>query len=101
MEQMNIEIELPVTLWMEDDQFVISTPSLHLATQGDTEAEAFKNLQEAIELFFETALERNVLNDLLLDLGWSIAGNSWNVPQRPVRNGFKVKVPPPHVIDAR
>jgi predicted RNase H-like HicB family nuclease len=39
----------------EDDGFVATCPELDIVTQGDTVEEARENLQEALELFFETA----------------------------------------------
>jgi len=39
----------------EDDGFVALCPELDVASQGRTVDEARKNLQEALELFFETA----------------------------------------------
>ena len=39
----------------EGDGFVSLCPELDIASQGNTVDEARKNLQEALELFFETA----------------------------------------------
>lgn len=39
----------------EGDGYVALCPELDIASQGDTVAEARANLQEALELFFETA----------------------------------------------
>jgi predicted RNase H-like HicB family nuclease len=39
----------------EDDAYVALCPELDIASQGDTVSEARANLQEAIELFLETA----------------------------------------------
>lgn len=39
----------------EDDGYVALCPELDVASQGDTIESARKNLQEAVELFFETA----------------------------------------------
>ena len=39
----------------EGDAYVALCPELDIASQGATVAEAQKNLQEALELFFETA----------------------------------------------
>lgn len=39
----------------EADCYVALCPELDIASQGDTVAEARKNLKEALELFFETA----------------------------------------------
>ena len=39
----------------EGDSYVALCPELDIASQGATVTEARKNLQEALELFFETA----------------------------------------------
>jgi len=39
----------------EGDGYVSLCPELDIASQGDTVSEAKKNLQEALELFFECA----------------------------------------------
>jgi len=39
----------------EGDGFVSLCPELDISSQGDSIEEARKNLQEALELFFETA----------------------------------------------
>jgi predicted RNase H-like HicB family nuclease len=39
----------------EGDGFVALCPEVDVASQGDTIEEAHRNLQEAVELFFETA----------------------------------------------
>ncbi|MBL8499522.1 MAG: type II toxin-antitoxin system HicB family antitoxin [Nitrosomonas sp.] len=39
----------------EGDGYVSCCPELDIASQGDTVQEARENLQEALELFFETA----------------------------------------------
>ena len=47
--------KLTAIIEREGDGFVSLCPELDLASQGDTVDEARKNLQEALELFFETA----------------------------------------------
>jgi predicted RNase H-like HicB family nuclease len=42
-------------IWREGDGYVSLCPELDIASQGDTIEDARKNLQEALELFFETA----------------------------------------------
>ena len=47
--------KLTAIIEREGDGFVSLCPELDIASQGDTVDEARKNLQEALELFFETA----------------------------------------------
>ena len=48
----------------EADGYVALCPEVDIASQGDTVAEARLNLQEALELFFETASEGEIENRL-------------------------------------
>jgi len=47
--------KLTAIIEREDDGFVALCPELDVASQGKTVDKARKNLQEALELFFETA----------------------------------------------
>ena len=44
----------------EENQYVALCPELDIASQGKTVEEARENLKEALELFFETASEREI-----------------------------------------
>jgi len=46
---------LTAVIEREGDGYVALCPELDIASQGDTVEEARANLQEALELFFETA----------------------------------------------
>ena len=47
--------KLTAIIEREGDGYVALCPELDVASQGDTVDKARKNLQEALELFFETA----------------------------------------------
>ena len=47
--------KLTAIIEREGDGYVALCPELDVASQGDTVDEARNNLQEALELFFETA----------------------------------------------
>ena len=47
--------KLTAIIERQEEGFVALCPELDIASQGDTIEEAKKNLQEALELFFETA----------------------------------------------
>ena len=48
----------------EEDMYVALCPELDIASQGKTVEEARENLQEAIELFFETASKQEIRDRL-------------------------------------
>jgi predicted RNase H-like HicB family nuclease len=56
--------EFTAIIEREDDWYVALCPELDIASQGKTVSEARRNLQEALELFFETASEEEILGRL-------------------------------------
>lgn len=48
--------EFTATVWQEDEWFVAQCLEVDIASQGETEKEAFQNLREAIALYFEDAI---------------------------------------------
>ena len=52
--------QLTAIIEREGDGYVALCPELDIASQGDSIEEARRNLQEAIELFFETASPEEV-----------------------------------------
>ena len=52
----------------EEEMYVATCPEIDIASQGNSIEEAKKNLQEAIELFFETASETEVTRRLHNDI---------------------------------
>jgi len=105
MTQQNVlvEVALPLLLWKEDKQFVAFTPALDLSTCGESEQDAVLLFSEAVELFFETAIERHTLHDLLESLGWSVVLNSWHPPSQALAGSksYSVRIPVPSVISAQ
>lgn len=56
--------ELTAIIEREDDGFVALCPEVDVASQGSTVQEARTNLEEALELFFETASDSEVARRL-------------------------------------
>ncbi len=52
--------EFTAIIEREDDWYVALCPELDIASQGKTVDEARDNLQEALELFFETASDEEI-----------------------------------------
>jgi predicted RNase H-like HicB family nuclease len=52
--------EFTAIIEREDDWYVALCPELDIASQGKTVDEARRNLQEALELFFETASDEEI-----------------------------------------
>ena len=56
--------KLTAIIEREDDGFIALCPEIDVASQGSTVDEARKNLQEALELFFETASPEEIKDRL-------------------------------------
>ncbi|MBI4830976.1 MAG: type II toxin-antitoxin system HicB family antitoxin [Candidatus Lindowbacteria bacterium] len=52
--------QLTAIIEREGDGFVALCPEVDVASQGDSVDEARRNLQEALELFFETAATEEI-----------------------------------------
>jgi predicted RNase H-like HicB family nuclease len=52
--------QLTALIEREGDGFVSLCPELDIASQGDSVEEARRNLNEAVQLFFETASENEI-----------------------------------------
>jgi predicted RNase H-like HicB family nuclease len=57
---MRRNLDLTAVITPEDDGFVSFCPELDIASQGDAIAEARSNLQEALNLFFEVADQKEI-----------------------------------------
>ncbi len=101
MEQTTVQVFLPLLMWKEEMQFVAFTPALDLSSSGDSEKEALANFSEAVELFVETALERNLLREILESLGWRLESNKWIPASEPMQasQSFSVNIPVPSAIN--
>jgi predicted RNase H-like HicB family nuclease len=52
--------QLAALIERETDSYVSLCPELDIASQGDTVEEARRNLEEAVQLFFESASDKEI-----------------------------------------
>ncbi len=67
--------QIHTIVWKEDNLYVAKALEVEVASQGGSEEKALKNLQEALELYFEDNLEANyapVKEPKLQDLSISV-----------------------------
>lgn len=69
-----LSIKLGVNvIFFQDGEYIIAySPELDLSTYAKTKTIAQKRFNEAVEIFLETAIEKNSLYDQLLELGWTV-----------------------------
>jgi predicted RNase H-like HicB family nuclease len=82
--------------------YVAHCPPLDITTQGQTEAEAKKNLIEASELFVVSCFERGTFEQALRELGWHVVSGRVAVqkgdPPRLPAGGFRFPIPVPSAL---
>lgn len=63
--------------WFRRDgrQWVVWCPAIDVMTQARTKKEALEALREAVELWFESCIERGVLDAALDEVGWLGVGS--------------------------
>ena len=68
--------------WFRRDgqQWIVWCPALDVMTQSRTKKGALESLREAIELWFESCIEREVLDGALKELGFAKAAHSDALP---------------------
>jgi predicted RNase H-like HicB family nuclease len=65
-----VVLHLSAVVRQEGDLWVAGCPSLEVFSQGRSEEDAKANLQEAVEMWIDSCLERNTLATALRELGW-------------------------------
>ena len=98
------QFQLFGTVKKQNGCYVAHCPPLDITTQGQTEAEAKKNLVEASELFVISCFERGTFEQALRELGWSVvaggadASGKSEMPVLP-RGAFRFPVPVPFGLE--
>ena len=77
-----LEIKISVSILREGKKYVAFTPALDLSTSGKSFRQVKKRFNEAVGLFFEELIEKNILEECLKDLGWrNVKKGGWSAPQ--------------------
>lgn len=74
-----LRVRLPTRLWPSGAIWLAACPALDVVTQAETALAAQAALQEAVELWFASCLERGVLPQALAECGFAPGGS----PRRP------------------
>ena len=93
MNKVAFQVNLPVAVLREDNQFVAYTPALDLSTAGSTYEEAKQRFEEAVGIFFEETIRMGTLDEVLSDLGWKKAHNEWIPPVVVSQEQQMVRIP--------
>jgi predicted RNase H-like HicB family nuclease len=75
------DLRFTVRIFKEGRTFVAHVPELDVSTCGDTEAEARRNIRDAVAGFLETAKEAGTLREILEESGYRLEGGRWREPE--------------------
>lgn len=75
-----MDLGFTVRILKEDGTFIAHVPELDVPTCGDTEAEASRNIADAVQGFLVTAKEQGTLNDILQEAGYLFEDGRWKAP---------------------
>jgi predicted RNase H-like HicB family nuclease len=64
------KVSFQAVLRLDGRQWLAWCPSLDVMTQAETKKKALTSLQEAVELWFESCIERDVLDEALTEAGF-------------------------------
>jgi predicted RNase H-like HicB family nuclease len=66
-----LSVKLEATTKREGDRWVAHCVPLDVYSQADTKAKSLASLTEAVELWFESCLDRDVLSEALAEVGFN------------------------------
>jgi len=65
-----VEVRLPAILRQDTDYWVAGCRAIDVWSQGRTEAEALLNLEDAVQFFIESCIERGTFFEVLRESGF-------------------------------
>ena len=75
------EVTLPIKIKKEEGMFISCCPVLDVYSQGETAAEAKKNIIEATRLFITACFERGTLDAVLKECGFAAIKKAVTIPK--------------------
>jgi len=66
-------VKLEATTKQDGERWIARCVALDVASQGDSKQAAISSLEEAVQLWFESCLERDVLSEALAEAGFTKA----------------------------
>ena len=70
--KLNIDLTIKLMFFQDGNYVIAYSPDLDLSTYAKTVELAKKRFIEALEIFFESSIEKNNLYEQLLNLGWTL-----------------------------
>lgn len=90
---MNLKFNLSVIFFKEKSAFVAYSPALDLSTAGKNFASAKSRFTEAVNIFFEEAIKKGTVDEILEDLGWQKVKKEWLPPRIISHESETIQIP--------
>lgn len=74
-------VRLETRMQRDGREWVVWCPGIDVATQARTKKQAFESLREAVQLWFESCIERGVLAEALTEVGFEKVPANQPVPE--------------------
>ena len=87
-----MKLDIEAEFWTEGDQYIARANPFNVLTCGASREEAEEALQEAVDLFLETARDMGTLEDILAEHGYSEAEGRWTLSAKPERRAMQVEI---------
>jgi len=75
------DLRFTVRIFKEGPAFVAHVPELDISSCGNTEAQARRNIRDAVAEFLETAKQMGTLKELLEESGYRYENGRWMEPE--------------------
>lgn len=74
-------VRLDTRMRRDGREWVVCCPSIDVATQARTKKKAMESLTEAVQLWFESCIERGVLDEALAEVGFNKVPADQEIPE--------------------
>ena len=75
------DLGFTVRLFKEGSVFIAHAPELDISSCGDTEAEARRNIVDAVSGFVRAAKQAGTLREILEEAGYRLENGRWREPE--------------------
>ena len=90
MRMTGFKVRLRARFRRDGQQSIVWCPALDVMTQSRTRKRALESLREAVELWFESCIEREVPDGALKELGFAKAAHSEALPHDADQKNIRV-----------
>lgn len=91
---MQINLNIPVTIFKEKKAYIAYCPVLDLSTSARTYEKVKTRFNEAVTIYINELCEMGTLDEVLTDFGWTkIRYNNWTPPIAISNELTRIKIP--------